>query len=283
LSAYKLVILPDEIELDENSAFARKLQTFLQNGGKILMSGRSGMNKEHSQFVLDAGLEIAGRSEFNPDYISPGDELPTAPVRGRFVIHGGAWNVTPNDGTRVLASRYDSYFNRAWNHFCSHQHTPDEKPSQFPAVTATQNIVYFAHDVFTAYRQLGQPLYRDLVFDAIKILLGETSFQSNLPTAARASLMRQQKEKRDILHLLYAVPVNRGADHKEWASANMQVEVIEDLIPLYNVECALRVGRKVASVQLVPSGEALEYSQEGETVKFSVPKLLCHAMVELRY
>lgn len=282
LSSYKLVILPDEIELEEASAFTKKLQRFIENGGKILMSGRSGMNADHTHFVLDAGLKIEGRSDFSTDYIVPGDELPSAPVRGRFVVHGAAWNVAPQSSTRTLAARADPYFNRAWNHFCSHQHTPDEKVSPFPAITANENIVYFAHEIFTCYRNLGQPLYRDLVRDTIEILLGKTSFSSNLPTAARASLMRQEEENRYVLHLLYANPVKRGADVSMWGSASMAVEVIEDLVPLLDVQCEVRVPQPIESVRLVPSGEPIEYSIEGETVRFCVPKFLCHQMVELK-
>lgn len=290
LLAYRLVILPDEIVLEDGAAFTSKLQQFVKDGGKLILSGKSGMNAEGSAFVLDAGLDIMGRSEWNPDYIIPTERTPTPPVRGPFVIHGGAFDVRPRAGTETLARRAAPYFNREWDHFCSHQHTPDAEAIELPAVTGNGSVVYFAHPIFTRYRRYGQPLYRDLVSDAIIYLLGDLSLRTNLPTAARASLMRQESDSRDVLHLLYAVPVLRGASGGGGgAEASWSLEVIEDLVPLRDVECDVRLlnegrnGQAVQSVRLAPSGEELQFSTEGDRVRFVVPQLLCHQMVELSY
>jgi hypothetical protein len=284
LSKYRLLILPDEIVLGSVTAGLRhKLQDYLKAGGKVLLSGTSGLESDGSAFAIDAGLDVESRSEWNPDYILPGDQMPTAPVRGRFVIHGGAWDVKPQDGTEVLATRARSYFNRSWDHFCSHQHTPDSEELPYPAVTRKGNVIYFAHDIFRCYRQLGQPLYRDLVKDALDLLLERRSVETNLPTTARVSLMEQAKESRYILHLLFAVPVKRGADSTQYASGNYAVEIIEDLYPLHNIACRVQTPRKVLSARLVPENVELEIAQDGDAVSFTVPELLCHQMVELSY
>jgi hypothetical protein len=280
LTPYKLVILPDEITL--GGAFAEKMQTYVAGGGKVLLSGKSGLNSEGTEFVLDAGLKVEGRSEWNPDYIIPTELAPTPPVRGPFVIHGGALDVLPQGETRVLARRARPYFNRTWEHFCSHQHTPDAEVIEYPDATSNGRIAYFAHNIFTSYRQLGQPLYRDLVADAINALLSEraVSFEK-LPSQARAALTRQDEYSRYVLHLLYATPVKRGADTARFAAPETCVEIIEDIVPLHDVQCAVHVPETVKAVKLAPSGESLEYSQENDEVRFTVPKLLCHQMVEL--
>jgi hypothetical protein len=282
LTPYKLVILPDEITL--GGAFAEKMKAYVAGGGKVLLSGKSGLNNDETEFVLDAGLKVEGQSEWNPDYVIPTELAPTPPVRGPFVVHGGAVDVLPQGETRVLARRARPYFNRTWEHFCSHQHTPDAEVVEYPAATSNGRVAYFAHNIFTAYRQLGQPLYRDLVADAINALLPEcaASFE-NLPSQARAALTQQDEYSRYVLHLLYATPVKRGADVSRFASGETSVEVIEDLVPLFDIQCTLRVPQSVKSVRLVPSGEALEYSQENGAVRFVVPKLLCHQMVELSF
>ena len=202
-----------------------------------------------------------------------------APVRGPLVIHGGAYDVRPRGGTRVLATREVPYFNRDWNHFSSHQHTPDAGSSEFPAVTQHENIIYFAHAIFTRYRLHGQPLYRDLVADALKLLLPQPVLETDLPTAARAVLTRQEKEARDVLHLLYAVPMLRGGA-ADAENVGQPIEVIEDLVPLFNVECAVRVP-DVKSVRLAPEGDELDFQNEDGAVRFTVPKLLCHQMIEI--
>lgn len=278
LAPYKLVILPDEITLQ--GPFLEKIQQYITNGGKVLLSGNSGLTPEKSAFAIDAGLELAGHGEFDPDYIIAGDNMPGVPVRGAMVIHGGAWNVRPAETVEVLAARVDPYFNRAWNHFCSHFHTPDAAPSEFPAVVRSGGIIYFAHHIFTRYRLYGQPLYRDLVAGAIDLLLQDPAVETSLPSTARASLMRQEEEKRYILHLLYATPVLRGGNNGDYARA---VEVIEDLVPLNDVRCKVRLPETVRAVRLAPGGEELEFTAREGEVQFTVPRLLCHQMVALEY
>ena len=282
LTPYRLVILPDDIPLgDENAAFRDKVAAYLTDGGKLLLSGKSGMNAACDAFALPVGLNPVGRNLSDPDYILPTEYTPTPPVRGPFVIHEGAWNVQPDSesGYTIFAHRADSYFNRTWEHFCSHQHTPDADLSQYPALLVRDNVAYFAHNIFTRYRQYGQPLYRDLVHDALTHLLGTPSVTTNLPTAGRASLMYQAAKNRHILHLLYAVPVKRGANRSEWASPLQMVEVIEDLTPLNEVECIVRARDAVKSVTLEPQGMALPFTQENGVIRFTVPRLLCHQMI----
>jgi len=280
LSPYRLVILPDEVTLE--GKFAEKIKEYAANGGKLLLSGKSGMNADCTEFALDIGVKVVGRSEFDPDYIVPTELAPSLPVRGPFVIHGAAWDIQAT-GKDVLANRAVPYFNRAWNHFSSHQHTPDAHATDYPAVVADDNVAYFAHPIFTRYRLYGQPLYRDLVVDAINRLIGDTAVTVGLPTAGRASLMQQAKHDRYILHLLYATPVLRGASGNQSWGRDWSVEVIEDLVPLFNVACSVRVPESVKSAKLVPGDVELELTRTGDGVAFTVPELLCHQMVELGY
>ena len=282
LSNYKLVILPDAISLTPE--FQSKVEAFLTNGNRVLLSGESGLNADKSAFLFDAGLEVRGKSEWNPDYILPTELTPTAPVRGPFVIHGGAFDVSPQAGTRVLAGRAKPFFNRNWEHFCSHQHTPDESEIEFPALTSNGKIAYFAHPIFSSYRQYGQPLYRDLVLDAVTDLLGESSTRfEGLPSSGRAALTKQAEYSRYALHLLYATPVKRGADVGGWGNANASVEIIEDIVPLHDVKCFLHIPETVKSVRMAPDGAELKYSQDGENLTFTVPKMECHQMIALNF
>jgi hypothetical protein len=274
------VILPDDVTLDV--AYAAKIQAYLDGGGKLLLSGASGLNAGRNVFALDFGLTLEGRSEFDPDYLVATELSPTPRVRGPFVAHGGAWNVTAT-GWPVLARRRDPYFNRTWEHFCSHQHTPDAEDSPYPGVVCNGRIAYFAHPIFTWYRKLGQPLYRDLVADALQVLLPEPSVETNLPTAGRVTLTHQPNFNRYVLHLLFAVPQKRGAEVSRFASPDTMVEVIEDLYPLHRVKCRVRVPHPITSLRLVPDGREIPLECTGGTVEFTLPELLCHQMVEVGY
>jgi len=281
LSGYKVVILPDVVTL--SGSFRERVGEYVAAGGKLILSGVSGMNETKDAFALDMGLRVVGKNGFDPDYIVPGAKTPTPEVRGPFVIHGGAWNVLGERGYEVLATRRDPYFNRAWNHFCSHQHTPDEKTSAYPAILCNGQIAYFSHGIFGAYRFLGQPLYRDLVHDVLSLLFSDAAVETTLPTAGRVALTIQAEHNRYVLHLLFAVPQKRGADRNTGFPGQLAVEIIEDLFPLSDIECTVRVPRKVTGVRLVPGGEELRFESGRGTVRFTVPKLLCHQMVELSF
>jgi hypothetical protein len=120
------------------------------------------------------------------------------------------------------------------------------------------------------------------VQDALARLLPEPSLTvAGLPTAGRVSLMRQEAPNRLLLHLLYATPVKRGADTSVYASGQQSVEVIEDLVPLHDIECAVRLPERAhpSSVTLEPEGVALPFTEDAGRVRFTVPRLLCHQIV----
>ena len=279
LSGYKVVVLPDTVTLD--GEFKSKIEAYLANGGKLLLSSASGLTPDKSEFALDIGLKLVGTSEFDPDYVVPGAQMPTPFVRGPLVIHGGAYNVVAGEGWETIATRRDPYFNRAWNHFCSHQHTPDETDSPYGAAFSNGQIVYFAHSVFTQYRNFGQMLYRDMIQDALAILLPEPNLEVALPSTARASLTDQANKNRAVLHLLFATIVKRGADSSSWGDKKAALEVIDELFPLNDVACTVRLDQPVKSVKLVPENQELPFEIEQHAVSFTVPQVLCHQMVEL--
>ncbi|MET0263001.1 MAG: alpha-amylase family protein [Rariglobus sp.] len=278
--AFDLIVLPDSLVL--TPAILAKARKFLSSGGKILAAGSALLNAEQTAFAIDPGAKLVGRSKTDPDYLVATALTPNVPVRSAIVIHGGSFEVKPAAKTRVLVERREAYFNRTWEHFCSHQHAPDSPAKVSPSATLTENIAWFAHDIFTRYRQYGQPLYRDFVAAAIDHLLGgNLPVKTTLPTDGRFNLMEQPKEKRFVAHLLYAPKSVRGASHA--TGNNKSMEVIEDLIPLNNVSVSVQVPRKVKSARLVPGGTELSFSQKDGVVSFTVPTFTAHAMIELAY
>jgi hypothetical protein len=277
---YDLIVLPDTLQL--TPATLAKAKKHLASGGKILAAGSALLNADQTAFAIDPGAKYLGRSPSDPDYLLATDLTPTVPVRSPIVIHGGAYEVKPSAKTRTLVARRAPYFNRTWEHFCSHQHAPDSPAKVSPAATLTPDIAWFAHDIFTRYRQYGQPLYRDFVAAAIDHLLeGKRPAVTNLPTDGRINLLEQPKEKRYIAHLLYAPKSVRGASQN--TAVNKSLEVIEDLIPLRDTHVSLRVPRKIKTARLVPEDIALPFTQADGVVSFTVPEFTAHAMIELRH
>jgi hypothetical protein len=151
----------------------------------------------------------------------------------------------------------------------SHQHTPPAEPAGYPAAIRKGNILYFAHPVFTAYRNKGQQLARDYVWTLISRVYGRLDVEVGLPSAGRVSLMRQEAQRRHILHLLYATPIARGRG----------IEVIEDIVPLFDVPVSLKL--KARKVTLVPEGTGLPFTRRKGRIEFTVPRLELHQMITL--
>ena len=77
-------------------------------------------------------------------------------------------------------------------------------------MTLHGNVAYVAYPIFDMYQAMGQPLYRNVVRGLIDRLLPDPAFVTDLPTAGRATLTRQDEQKRHVLHLLYGPPQVRG-------------------------------------------------------------------------
>ena len=81
--------------------------------------------------------------------------------------------------------------------------------------------------------------------------------------------MAEQKD-RYVLHALYASPVKRG-----------RVEVIEDIVPIYNTEFEIALDKKVNKVYTVPDMTILDFEQKGGRIKFTLPCFENHAVIVL--
>ena len=122
---------------------------------------------------------------------------------------------------------------------------------------------------------------------AVKTLLGsDIQLETNLPSQGRVSLLEQKEEKRYILHALFATTILRGmadAAFEDNMRATAPLEVIEELNPVYDVEFALKLDRKISKVTLEPQGIEIPFVQENGKVKVKLDKIICHQMIVLHY
>ena len=281
LSGYKVVILPDVIPVDQ--ALNRKLEDFLRAGGSLIASFASGMNPAQDSFTLEAlGLELApdqapemrGKIFAQGDYceyLRPLALLGNGIVDTEYVMYTKGMPVTPKASATILADGHSSYFDRTYKHFCSHRQTPSSGKKSTPAIIEQGRIIYFAHPVFSQYRQNAPLWCKTLFLNALARLLPEPLIQHNSFSTLNASLNHQEQEGRYIIHLLHYIPERRAKDF----------DTIEDVIPVYNIELSLNLPSQVKSARLVPQGKTLELRQEGKQIKLNVPEILGHQMIEL--
>jgi hypothetical protein len=268
LSTYRVVILPDAIPV--NDTLAAKLNAYTAQGGKLLATGASGLNPQGTAFSLELGIRRIGPNPYRPDYFRPAFPLQNL-QEASFVFYSEGQQIEVTEDGTILGYRETSYFNRELFAFCSHQHTPSTLHSSGPGMVESANGIYLAWNVFDDYAKKGSLALKETVLYAIDRLLGDKrSLETNLPAQGIVALTEQPHQKRLINHLLYAAPVRRGKN----------IEVIEDIIPLYDTKVAIRLSRRATRVYLAPQQEELPFLIDDQGVlHYTVPKLECHQMV----
>ena len=279
---YKVLIVPDENRMTDKVAC--KINKFLSKGGKLMISYEAALRPENNEFYFNLGKYV-GKSGYSPEYLSVRNSLFSLKPAGRlikspFVIYGDSVDIETD--AQVYADKLLPVFNRTLAHFSSHQHAPDGKKSQYPAVIMKENICYFAHAIFTAYANNGQMLYRELFFTMLDHLLDGVMAETSLQSAGRINLMEQKHANRYILHLLYASPIKRGGNAiPVWNIRD--IEVIEDIVKIADVKCSLKLPKKIKSVKEALTGREISFTQTGGRIEFTVPELECHQLIQLCY
>lgn len=260
LDGYKLVILADNIILDDECK--KRLEDFVNKGGKILASGKSAVSD--GKFCFDFGAEYIGESEYKPSYIRP---LIDNKNESDFIMYTDCQKIKASDG-KVLAEAVSPYFNRTAEHFCSHQHTPSSGRADGAGIASGKDGIYIAWNIFSDYAQKGEFIAKKTVMQCIDLLLGdEKVLVTNLCSMGVATLFEQKD--RYIAHLLYAVPTKRGKD----------IEIIEDIYPVNDVELAVKVKENVKRVYLAPQNTDVDFTVDNGYVKVKGIKVDCHQMV----
>ena len=166
-----MLILPDDVIVDEK--LKKLLDIYLAQGGKLFLTGRSGLNADESGFLFDVGATLEGAGKFSPDYILPTEDLRADFVNSPSVCYTRSYRIKVTDG-ESLGDIYEPYFNRTYKHFCSHQHAPNKlEASGFACGVMKDRIIYLAHPVFIMYRGFGAVAVKEYVVNCIKKLLGD--------------------------------------------------------------------------------------------------------------
>jgi hypothetical protein len=255
LERYELLVLPDAIPVSPR--LARRLGTYLQRGGKLLATGTSGLSADGTQLLVpELGIKPAGWSPFTTTYFRM----------------GGVDHVMYERGVRVTSAQtlvriVEPYFERTWDHFSSHNQTPGDKLTRYAAATRHGNVGYISYPVFSAFATHGNYSYRLLVKQVLDQLLPAPWLRVEGPTGLEATVMRQGR--RTIVHLLYYSPERR----------TQKIDIVEDIIPLYNVPVSLQFTQRPKWVYLAPGREALIFTVRGQRVDVVVPEIKGHAMV----
>lgn len=260
LNGYKVLIITDGIPILDT----KPVEDFLANGGKVIVAADSILNERgevHSVFQ-SAVTSSQGALPFSPDFLQPIDE-DTA-----YVMYEKGISITASPGTDILATINEPYFNRTWDHFCSHAHTPVANRTQKPGIVLGEKVAVFAHPIFSTYAKHSMSFHRNVVLSVLDRLLPNPLVKIKGPKSLQATLTKQGD--RHILHLLHYVPERRA----------LNFDVIEDRMWIPPLE--IEIGFPVKSARIALSGEALPVEEKGDSSVLKVPASLgkLHVVLE---
>jgi hypothetical protein len=219
----------------------------------------------------EMGVHYAGEAEFAPDYLVLEPVLidDIEPMNQVCELPGVRVDIEP--GVEVLARSGTPYFNRTWEHFCSHQYTPIDKVTDEPVITQNNNnIIYIARPLFREYAESARLIHKKVIGNCLRRLLPRPRVGThNLPSTAIVTVRQQKNDL--ILHLLHYVHQRRG----------QSLDIIEDVISLHHVELSIRAEQVPSVVQLVPEQQPVDWTWADGYVHLKVPQVNGYQMIQL--
>ncbi len=264
-SDYQLLILPDAVELD--AATTKRLSAFLRQGGAMLATGTAGLSDNAQKALPQLGIEPEGLSPFTATYVRFAKEISGDIPAIDHVMYDRGVRVRARAGTKQLASIVEPYFERTWAHFCSHRQTPPQKLTQYAAAVLKGRVGYIPLPVFDSYANNGNLACRWLVDAILSRILPEPLIRLDAPAMTEAAVTRQGG--RTVVHVLHYSPQRRTPS----------LDIVEDIVPLFNIKLSLKTPRKPARVYLAPDESPLEFQCANGRTETVIRRIDGHAMV----
>ena len=266
---FDTVIVPSGVQLKDGDRAS--LDAFLKGGGKLLLIGSAFV--KDARHVIDTGVTAIKESSNDTDFImskiNGNVSLPKSP----FLSYIPA-PVCELGDAELICELYPPLFNRTYGKFSGHRNTPyDKECAALPAMTRYKSVVYIAHDIGSLYSEYGMLCYRDYLTAALIEVLGyKPRLNVSLGASGRATTLHQKDKRRYSINLTYASPRSCG-----------MAQVIDDILPIYDVKIELEVPEKALSVLLPLHGRSLDFEQTKDKISFVLPKLYCHETILIEY
>lgn len=265
LRGYRLVIVPDHVNVTPR--LKAKLQSHLKAGGSLLVAGQAAIGADGKPVMPELGVVSHGPSPFTTTYLRLDRAITANLPDTDHVMYDRGQRLTAAASAKALARVVEPYFERTYEHFCSHFQTPSDKLSRYAAVVQKGRAITFAHDVFTAFGTHGNVWIRHVLGNCIDRLLPEPLLCTDAPSYVEATVT--QKARAMVVHLLSYCPVRRTP----------RLDIVEEPIVLRDVALSLRLNKPPRRVTLQPTGESIPFSHANGQCTVTVPRVDGHAMV----
>ena len=268
LSAYRVVVLPDDVTVDKKLEVS--LAQHLENGGAIISSAFAGLKPDKNGFALDAyKVNYEGAEPYDFTFFEALPDVDNELPDMLTTVYEPGIAMTVTEGSEVLARLYKPYFNHEeWDLYHEHLYIPPKEDTGRPALVKCGNIFHFSFPIFKNYIDHAVVPHRTLFRNCLNLVLREPIVKvENMPSFAQVTVTKA--ENRRMVHLLAYVPELRG-----------NAEIIEEPISVHNVTLFLRTdGMIPKTVYLAPSRRTLDFTVAEGYLKVLVPEVCGYQLV----
>ena len=253
---YKLLILPDQVELSDRAA--AKIDNYVKQGGKVLVTGESGFRNGRSQ-IPGMELEHKGKSPFDVRYLRLRDDCFEGIPEIDHVLYEAGEYVIGKD--KVLAEIVNPYFARSYEKFCSHRQTPPEcDSSKNVGILECQSGIYISFPIFRMYGDYGYTVYRDILERCIRSLIQDPVLKTDLPAITELTL----RSHRDgyVLHMLNYVIARKAK----------VLDTIEEKFTVCDKVVKVRTEKCPEKVMTIPEQKEISFRFENGYVEFLIDR-----------
>ena len=167
----------------------------------------------------------------------------------------------PAKGATAVARIVEPYFDRAWNHFSSHNQTPGDKLSKYAAAVTTERTAYVSFPVFNSFAEHGNLPYRPAGAQLATPADRTAGDGQRSPVTSKPPCSGRRAGGRTIVHVLAYQGERR----------TQSLDIIEDIVALANVEVSLKIAKPPSRAYLAPSMEELACSYVNGRAHVSIP------------
>jgi hypothetical protein len=170
------------------------------------------------------------------------------------------------NGSNVLCKVVEPYFERAYDHFCSHAQTPPDKESEYAAVVQKGNVITISYPIFSAYGKHASISYRKIIGNCIRRLLPEPLIRDNGPAHLETSVIK--KARQTIVHLISFYPQRKT-----------ELEIVENPFPIVDMKLSVKIAKKPKRVFSAPKETDIPFEYKNGRCEIKITFLDGHKMI----